>query len=82
MKAHAFYLAQGLYVAPKNQFGKPTQYGLAFQDRDRKYFAFPEDKISCMVCPSRFPLRGAARDRHGRWGRNAMDVLVSPDERH
>jgi len=25
--------------------------------------------------------RGAYRDRHGRWARDATDALVSPDER-
>jgi hypothetical protein len=44
-----------------------------------KYFSFPEMQISRMVCHPA-PARGALRDRHGRWARDAMDALTSPDE--
>jgi hypothetical protein len=32
------------------------------------------------ACPA--PTRGAYRDRHGRWVRDAMDALATQDERH
>ena len=31
--------------------------------------------------PHPVPARGALRDRHGRWARDAMDASRSPDER-
>jgi hypothetical protein len=45
-----------------------------------KYFAFSESQISRMVAPSRARFRGALRDRHERWLRDAMDAAASPDE--
>src|SRR5689334_1635101 len=41
-----------------------------------KYFAFPEAQIRCMSIPVPPPLRGALRDRHERWVRDAMDVFA------
>jgi hypothetical protein len=46
----------------------------------QKYFAFGKAEI---VYSSRHPAstKGAYRDRHGRWKRDAVDAVVSLDER-
>jgi hypothetical protein len=41
----------------------------------------PSGKSTLELPPSR-PTRGAYRDRHGRWVRDAMDADVHADERH
>ena len=38
------------------------------------------NQLHVSACP--VPTRGAYRDRHGRWVRDAMDALVTQDERH
>ena len=63
-------------VASKDQFRKPLQCAAPVQAPSRKYFAFPEARIRCMSPPVPLPLGGAARDRHGRWRRDAMDAKV------
>jgi hypothetical protein len=42
----------------------------------QKYFAFSEAKSHVSLPPSRARSRGALRDRHERWVRDAMDVLA------
>src|SRR5262249_36760251 len=37
---------------------------------------------SVVCCARPVPARGALRDRHERWERDAMDASKSPDERH
>jgi hypothetical protein len=52
------------------------------QSPRKKYFASPRTQITSDPKPSRSPLRGALRDRHERWARDAVDAAVSLDERH
>jgi len=68
-------------AAPKHEFLPMVQSDRSVQARTRKYFAFPEDKIRCMVLLSRRRKRGVYRDRHGRWQRDAMDAKAAWDGR-
>ena len=47
------------------------------QPPDEKYFALLILQIRSMVRASRTPWRGALRDRHERWVRDAMDAAAS-----
>jgi hypothetical protein len=47
----------------------------------KKYSLVPSGKSLVDLRASRARSRGAFRDRHERWMRDAMDALVSPDER-
>jgi hypothetical protein len=48
----------------------------AVQPSPQKYFVSPFGRNSFIDSPSRLT-RGAYRDRHGRWVRDAVDVAVS-----
>jgi hypothetical protein len=58
--------------------------GLIFRNRvnprPEKYFAFSEEQINHMVSSIPHPPRGALRDRHECWARDAMDAAALPDE--
>jgi hypothetical protein len=62
----------------------PDKWALRIPVKPRweKYFALSEVKISAMINAVPHPLRGALRDRHKCWARDAMDALVSPDVRY
>jgi hypothetical protein len=45
-----------------------------------KFFAFVVGQITFRSPRYPAPARGAFRDRHGRWVRDAMDVAASQDE--
>jgi hypothetical protein len=45
-----------------------------------KYFAFAVGQITFRSSRHPRPIRGAFRDRHGRWARDAMDAFARQDE--
>jgi len=45
-----------------------------------KYFTFAIGQIIFRTFPRPAPVRGAFRDRHERWARDAMDAGVREDE--
>jgi hypothetical protein len=47
------------------------------QSRSKKHFALFRNQIICVLPVIPRPMRGAFRDRHGRWVRDAMDVMAS-----
>jgi hypothetical protein len=47
----------------------------------RGHFACAVGQITGLSSPVSRPKRGAYRDRHGRWARDAMDALGARDER-
>jgi hypothetical protein len=47
----------------------------------QKYSRFLQTQITCLFPAIPCSMRGAYRDRHGRWAREAVDASVSPDER-
>ena len=56
-----------------------ANHRLTIQPLSQKYFAVLFTQITCMVSLSRLT-RGAYRDRHGRWVRDAMDAGGAADE--
>jgi hypothetical protein len=51
------------------------------QPIQKKYFCFSESQITAISLAIPSSLRGAFRDRHGRWERDAMDAGGAADER-
>jgi hypothetical protein len=47
----------------------------------KKFFAFVVGQITFRSPRYPAPARGAFRDRHGRWARDAMDAKAPKDER-
>jgi hypothetical protein len=46
------------------------------QSPRQKYIASRRTQITAILPAVSFPLGGAAHDRHGRWERDAMDVVA------
>jgi hypothetical protein len=53
----------------------------AVQLPSQKYFAFHRRQISGFSAAIPLPARGALRDRHERWVRNAMDATARETRR-
>ncbi len=58
--------------------GQITEFPV--QPHSRKYSCSPFTQITSYQSPSRSLQRGAARDRHGRWERDAVDAMGASDE--
>src|ERR1700722_12022290 len=58
---------------------KPINAIWVVQSRSQKDFRIPFAQITSQPRPSR-PTRGAYRDRHGRWARDAVDAGSALDE--
>jgi hypothetical protein len=54
---------------------------LPVQSRVAKIFPFPDHPNQIHISSHPVPLRGAFRDRHERWVRDAMDTAATKDER-
>jgi hypothetical protein len=69
-------------LAPKNEFLKPAQADATCPALRTKInpFAFCPNQIHKPRRPALFN-RGAFRDRHERWARDAVDALRATDER-
>ena len=65
-------------ILPDGQINAPGIESFV-QSLAQKYSDFQKTQISLYPWPSR-PERGAYRDRHGRWVRDAMDAAMSHDE--
>jgi hypothetical protein len=46
------------------------------QSSPQKYIASRRTQITAIFLAVSFPLGGAAHDRHGRWERDAVDVVA------
>jgi hypothetical protein len=55
-------------------FSNPFNLFLSVQSSLQKYFASPLSQITCIIRSSCLT-RGAFRDRHERWVRDAMDMM-------
>ena len=53
---------------------------LAVQISPQKYSDFQKPQITGISIPVSLSQRGAARDRHGRWERDAVDAMGASDE--
>src|ERR1700761_9704073 len=58
----------------KSNFANPIKADSPVQSPKKKYFALPVGQIICRSLRHPAPIRGAYRDRHGRWTRDAMDA--------
>jgi hypothetical protein len=67
-------------AAPTNSFCQPIQFDGAGSPSALENCASVFQKYVIYLRASRTRSRGALRDRHGRWERDAMDALASPDE--
>jgi len=65
----------------KGKFASPFNTICRFTYSHAKISLAPSGKSVVLVCASR-PTRGALRDRHECWARDAMGALVSLDEWH
>jgi hypothetical protein len=65
----------------KSNFFKPFNLIWVVQPPREKFFAFAVGQIISTSSPRPASSRGAFRDRHGRWVRDAMDALAAQDER-
>jgi len=61
----------------KSNFPSQINTESTVQSVASKYFAFIVGQIISMNSPHPAPARGAYRDRHGRWARDAMDALAA-----
>jgi len=66
--------------ARKTGFDEANQSDLPSPVLFEKIFRFSASPNQIDIPPSR-PERGAFRDRHGRWVRDAVDALARQDER-
>jgi hypothetical protein len=72
--------APGKPHPPSTDLPDELIFRIRVKRRYQKYFSLSEIQIALCFVPSRALLRGAYRDRHGRWLRDAMDVQALPDE--
>jgi hypothetical protein len=63
-----------------NRFARRADFPNSRQAVTREIFRFSRNTKSAIGASSR-STRGALRDRHERWARDAMDTLAAPDER-
>jgi hypothetical protein len=61
----------------KPHFPKRINAESIVQSSTQKYFALPVGQIIFRTSRHPAPARGAYRDRHGRWARDAMDALAA-----
>jgi len=64
----------------KRKIGWPNKVMLAVQISRQKFSGFQHPQITGISIAVSFPRRGAARDRHGRWERDAVDATGASDE--
>ncbi|WP_420968201.1 hypothetical protein [Bradyrhizobium sp. B120] len=67
--------------APEGEFHQQIQGDTACPVLAKKIFLFPETPTQHYEQRVPPPLRGAYRDRHGRWARNAVAARSAGDER-
>jgi hypothetical protein len=68
-------------VRQKSNLSKYFKLILSVQSRPKKYFALPVGQIISTSPRHPRPIRGAFRDRHERWARDAVDAGGAFDER-
>jgi hypothetical protein len=66
-------------VRQKTNFARPFKLIAGFSPLDQN-ISFPFFRKLWLCSPIPCPVRGALRDRHECWVRDAMDVLVRTDE--
>ncbi len=66
----------------KRKNGCVNKVMLAVQISRQKFSGFQHPQITGISIAVSFPRRGAARDRHGRWERDAVDADGALDEAH
>ena len=64
----------------KRKNGCPNNVMLPVQTSWQKYFCSQHPQITCISIAVSLPQRGTARDRHGRWERDAVDANGALDE--
>jgi hypothetical protein len=64
----------------KSNFTSQINAESTVQSLASKYFAYHVGQIISKDSPCPVPTRGAYRDRHGRWSRDAMDAFGATDE--
>jgi hypothetical protein len=66
----------------KRKNGCANNVMLPVQSSSEKFSGFHHPQITGISIVVSFSQRGAARDRHGRWERDAVDVDGALDEAH
>ena len=66
----------------KRKIGCANKVMLAVQISRQKFSDFQKPQITGISMAVPFSQRGAARDRHGRWERDAVDADGALDEAH